>query len=143
MSRESGPLSERQTHDALCNRVQVMGNHGCLPELLDDIGLLAAACPMGQPFPAAWRAAVARAIQLGWVYSVARDDWPGFVAAARRLAGRGGQGAPVRALAAGVGAMARGYPGTPGERLRRARDAGQLWWASWRPALAPAAAPRA
>ena len=63
--------------------------------------------------------------------------------AARRLAGRGGQGAPVRALAAGVGAMARGYPGTPGERLRRARDAGQLWWASWRPALAPAAAPRA
>lgn len=138
--RQRGPLSGSDLHQVLCHRLQVMGNHGCVPEMLADMGALAAACPATDPLPAAWQAAMAGAVQQGWAYTVAQDDWAGFVRLAREMAARGAQGGALRAMAAGIAAMARGYPGTWGERLRRAHHAAQLLWASWQPALAPAGA---
>jgi GT2 family glycosyltransferase len=131
--RRQGTLPEGERCQALCHRLQVMGNHGCLPEMLTDISELSAAGPAGSRWPPAWHAAVASAVQQGWAYSVAQDDWPAFMAALRRA---DVQGAALRALAAGVGAMARGYPGSLAERCARAWHAAYLWCCSWRPAAA-------
>ena len=128
--RRQGVLSEADRHLALCHRLQVMGNHGCLPEMLADMGELSVSAAPRARLPPAWQAALRGAVQQGWVYSVARDDWPAFMAALRS-AGVGG--AVLRALAGGVGAMAKGYPGTVAQRWARGRHAAQLWWCSWRP----------
>lgn len=122
--RVQARLSPEQTLLALQHRAQVMGNHGCIPELLSDVEQLAALglTPDGP--------ALARAIQRGWAYTVVREDWSAFLAQARRLRQHRTGRQAMRAMARGLAAMARGYPGTATERIERARHAAALWLAS-------------
>ena len=117
-------LSPEQLLSALHHRAQVMGNHGCVPELLEDVEQIAA---LGLGLDAR---ALAQAIQRGWAYTVVQEDWSGFVARARRLRVNHQGRRALRALAGGIAAMARGYPGTLLQRLQRARHAAVLWAAS-------------
>ncbi|MFY7863789.1 glycosyltransferase family A protein [Roseateles sp.] len=122
--RIGAELNPEQRARALHHRAQVMGNHGCIAELLDDVEQIAVS---GSDLDSA---ALARAIQRGWAYSVVREDWPGFWGRARVLRATPRGRAALRALAGGIAAMARGYPGTPSQRLQQARHAAVLWLSS-------------
>jgi hypothetical protein len=85
--RQATPLTHAQTFAALCHRLQVMGNHGCVPELLEDaaqlteLAELPALTEPGHALPAQGRAGVARAMPLGWVCGLSSNDWPAFLRA--------------------------------------------------------------
>ena len=127
----AGPSSPQARAGALLNRMEVMGNHGCVTELLDDLeALLQLRALAGQPLLPADREGIARAMCAGWAYEASELGRPAWLAQAARLKRHAGGPAALRALAAGVFTLARSYPGRLAARLAKARLAWRLVWAS-------------
>lgn len=128
--RITGDLSPRQRRDALLNRMQVMANHGCVGEMLEDLlSSLAIRDPAATPgadVSTDERERIARSIRTGWAYEACEQDWAAFMGRIRELRALPGGRGSIRALAAGLMAWARGYPGTLGERAHKVRRATEL-----------------
>ena len=117
--------------DALLNRMEVMGNHGCVTELLDDLeSLLQLRAAAGQPLLKADRAGIARAMCAGWACEASQLGMPAWLKQAARLKRHPGGPAALRALASGVFTLARSHPGSARLRLGKARHAARLVWGS-------------
>lgn len=111
--------ADAQRREALINRAQVMGNHGCVDELFDDLMAYADLLSKDQPMTRQERQDIGRAVRIGWSYEAAAQDWHHFTDLVARLRGRPGGSAVARALAGGVLRFATSYPGTRTERLQR------------------------
>jgi hypothetical protein len=104
-------LPRSQQAEALLNRAQVMGNHGCVAEMLEDIeALLLLRAAAGTALTAHDAARIDAAMRTGWAYEASAQDWAGFEAGVARLSQRPGGRQAARALATGVFRLARGYP---------------------------------
>lgn len=127
----TGPPDPAARAVALLNRMQVMGNHGCTTELLEDLEtLLQLRAHAGQPLLQTDREGIARAMGAGWAYEASELDRPAWLAQATRLKRNPSGPAALRALAAGVFRLARGYPAAPRVRLAQAGQAVRLVWSS-------------
>ena len=126
-----GALAPDTEAQALLNRMEVMGNHGCVTELLDDLeSLLQLRAAAGQPLLKADRAGIARAMRAGWACEASQLDMPTWLGQATRLKRHPGGPAALRALASGVFTLARSHPGSARLRLDKARHAARLVWGS-------------
>jgi glycosyltransferase involved in cell wall biosynthesis len=127
-----GPMSSAEfAHEshaaALLNRMEVMGNHGCVNELLQDVEtLLLLRAAAGQGLTHGDRNGMARAMRAGWAYEASVQEGPRFMAQAAVVRRQPGGPAALRALAAGVFALARSYPGSVRLRLAKVHHAGRL-----------------
>jgi len=129
--RRDDNLGDGLRREALIHRAQVMGNHGCMDELFDDLIAYAGMLTRAQPMTRQERQDIGRAIRIGWSYDAAASDWRHFTDLVIHLRGRPGGAAVVRALAGGVLRFATGYPGTRAERLQRLRRSLALAGASF------------
>ena len=116
---------------ALVNRMEVMGNHGCVTELMEDLeALLRLRGSAGQPLQHADRVGIARAMRAGWACEASKLDPPAWRDHVSRLKQQPGGTAALRALAAGAYTLARSHPGTPVARLGTAGLAARLMLSS-------------
>lgn len=124
--QRSLPVGDPVEREALLNRMQVMGNHGCVRELVDDLTSLLSVKANQVGLAAHEAAGVAAAIRCGWAYEACVQDWPDFLQSLRGIRRLPGGRAAIWALAKGVLGLAVSYPGAAFERLDRARRAAQL-----------------
>jgi glycosyltransferase involved in cell wall biosynthesis len=128
--RRSGEIDPVDTRKALLNRVQVMANLGCIPELFDDLRriVLESGGRGGLSDPELRE--IGTALRIGYAYEASADIWPDFVRLSRELGRLPGGNKVVRTLAYSLYLLARGYPGSWFERTSRASRALQLAFAS-------------
>lgn len=127
-----GALAREACGQALLNRMEVMGNHGCVAELLQDVGaLLQLRETTGQPLLAADRQGIARAMRAGWACDASLQLGPNFLAQTAALKRHPDGKAAVRALATGLWQLARGHPDSLVRRWAKTRQAAQLAWQAW------------
>jgi hypothetical protein len=123
-ARLAGPADHAQ---ALRHRMQVMGNHGCVDELLQDAReLLALPTRRDQPATRADGQAMAAALMAGWAYEAAAQDWPRFERQAAALRSQPGGRAALAAMARALLRLARGYPGPAARRATQALRGARL-----------------
>ncbi len=129
VSRNLEATTERQ---ALLNRVHVMANHGCIPELLDDLQALLQLAARGQPLSPVELRAITLAMHAGWACEASALTWPHFFARVRSFRRCNSGKAVVRALAAGFFGVAKGYPDSMLRRIAKLRQAARLTIESYR-----------
>jgi len=106
---------------ALLNRIEVMCNHGCMAEMLQDVeALLQLHAQDGRTLAAHEKAALSRAMRAGWAYEASALDWPVFIAGARRLKHHPGARQALLSMGMGWLRLAWGYPDTRQRRMAKA-----------------------
>lgn len=122
---QQGLLTAPARRQALLNRIQVMGNHGCIDELFEDLRLLLRMADRHLPLTAEEGQQLALTMQVGFAYDASVDAWTQFIQLARGLRLIPGSGPAIRALAFGLLVMAKSHPGT---WRQRAEKAGRAVW---------------
>lgn len=112
----SAPSAHRQ---ALLARLTVMASKGCIPEMMEDLHSFLALIPEKAQLEEHELKAISAAICTGYAADAITEQWAVFkklvVELPRTLAGRNA----ILSIAAGFFLMARGYPGSFEERLRK------------------------
>jgi glycosyltransferase involved in cell wall biosynthesis len=130
--RQLGGLSAHAHRLALLNKMTIMASKGCIPEMFNDLRQLLSLPDTGQQLSCADAKQISEAIRTGYAYEACRNDWSEFINYVRELKGFPAGKSAVRALTAGVFAMARGYPDSFSGRLGKLRVALALAVASIR-----------
>lgn len=110
---------------ALLNRIQVMGNHGCIIEIFEDLRALLSVDGVHSQLSTAESRQLALAMQGGFAYDTCARDWHSVIQLSRGLRRFPGGRDAIRALARGLFVLAKSYPGT---LLERANKAGRALW---------------
>lgn len=119
LSRDAQLGEASESHRAaLLARMRVMASKGCISEMLEDLRAVLR-LPRGEEKPLA--AVVKQAICTGYAWSAIEDGWPAFRTSLADLKGVPGGRAVIRAMAMGCLALAKGYPGSLGERLAKGK----------------------
>lgn len=116
-------LDAVELRDALFARAGVMASKGAIQEMLADIGSALQTGRSKTRLTARERRQCIDAVCTGHAYSSIDAAWDAFVDGARPLLARPGGPAALRALAFGLLRLAKSYPGSAAERLRRLRQA--------------------
>lgn len=130
-------LDAAELRAALFARAVVMASKGAILEMLADVG---SALQAGAPvLTARERRHCMDAVCTGYAYAAIDAGWDAFTDGARALVAVAGGRAAVRALSLGLVRLAKSYPGSAPERLRRLGQALLLLAQSFRPAQRAAA----
>lgn len=129
---QKGALSIPAQREALTNRIQVMGNHGCIEEVFGDLQHLLDLTDRHHPLAAEELRQLTRTMQAGFAYDASVDEWPEVLQLVRRLRPLPGSGVAVRALARGLLVLAKSYPGTLQQRVDKTSRAARLVFESLR-----------
>ncbi|MHB1360707.1 MAG: glycosyltransferase family 2 protein [Rhodocyclaceae bacterium] len=122
----TGKLTPSQCCLALINRMQVMANHGCIPEMFEDIHGLLETIEISSPIGTKEWGQVSLAICCGYGYDACNENWTDFLALTRRLRKHTNGPAAIRALARGFFRLAKSYPGDMSSRLKKIFQAARV-----------------
>lgn len=124
--RRSGELTPSQCCLALINRMQVMANHGCIPEMFEDLHGLLESIDISSPIGAKEWGQVSIAICCGYGYDACNENWTDFLALVKRLRRHSNGPLAIRALARGIFKLAKSYPGDISSRLKKILQAARV-----------------
>lgn len=123
---QKGALSALAQREALVNRIRVMGNHGCIDEVFEDLRHLLVLTANHRSLSAGELRQLTLTMQAGFAYDASVDEWPQVIQAVRRLRTVPGAGPAIRALALGLLVLAKSYPGTWQQRVDKMRRVARL-----------------
>jgi glycosyltransferase involved in cell wall biosynthesis len=103
-------LETNQYRSALLNRVQIMANHGCIPEMFEDIhSILKHSSGMGSIERNVWQQ-VSAAMCMGYAYEASVENWPEFTNYINKLNDLVQGRDASYAIAKGIFILAKSYP---------------------------------
>jgi GT2 family glycosyltransferase len=116
-----GALSAHARAGALLNRIEVMCNHGCMAEMLQDVeALLRLHAQSGRALSPHERTCLSRAMRAGWAFDASSLDWPAFINHARQLKRQPGARQALVSMGLGWLRLAWGHPDTSQRRVAKA-----------------------
>jgi hypothetical protein len=129
---QMGALSIPAQRVALSNRIRVMGNHGCVDEVFEDLRLLLELANDQHPLSSGELRQLTLTMQAGFAYDASVDEWPQVIRHVHRLRPLPSGSAAIRALARGLLVLAKSYPGTFQQRVDKMSRAARLMLESLR-----------
>jgi GT2 family glycosyltransferase len=129
---QMGALSIPAQRVALANRIRVMGNHGCVDEVFEDLRLLLELANDQHPLSSGELKQLTLTMQAGFAYDASVDEWPQVIRHVHRLRPLPSGSAAIRALARGLLVLAKSYPGTFQQRVDKMSRAARLMLESLR-----------
>lgn len=108
-----------KTRQALLARMVVMASKGCIAEMFEDLKAALETLQPGQRLSPSETSLITSSICTGYAYAASQTEWPGFKSHVARIGKHAAGRQATLALAKGFFRLAKSYPGSATERVRK------------------------